>query len=218
MADDERSELDAGPEPGQGHSLELPSLRSALRFRRRRKDPPAPIVPDTQAEPGRPISPGPVGLPETHPEVAATSVMTADNTPRARRQRPRLPLPGPVVALGTGALVGLALVGLTSASLHVCSSVRGTSSCGKPGLLLLLVITAVTVLLGSLLLRIAGVPSSGSTSLLGVGLLVVIILIALLPVIFRWWMVIVIPVVAMMTYAASSWLTSTYAEPGERVR
>jgi hypothetical protein len=37
-------------------------------------------------------------------------------------------------------------------------------------------------------------------------------------VIFDWWMVIVIPVVAMITYAASYWLTTTFTEPGERAR
>jgi hypothetical protein len=123
-----------------------------------------------------------------------------------------------VVALVTGAVVGLALVGLTSASLHLCSSVRGTSSCGKPGILLLLVITGAMVLLGSLLLRVAGVSAHGSTSVLGVGLLVVLILLVLLPVLDDWWMVIVVPVVGMLTYAAAWWLTTTYVDPGERVR
>jgi hypothetical protein len=220
MADDDRSGRGTDPEhrPDQRPSLELPSLRSALGFGRRRTDPPAPAVPEAPVEPAPPISPGPIGLPEAHPEVAATSVLTADDSaarPRAHRLRD-LHLPGRLVAPVTGAVVGLALVGLTSAGLHLCSGVRGTSSCGTPGLLLLLVITAAAVFLGSVLLRAAGVASSGSTSLLGVGLLVVIILLALLPVIFRWWMVIVIPLVAMATYAASWWLTTTYVEPGER--
>ncbi len=74
------------------------------------------------------------------------------------------------------------------------------------------------VVLGSLLLRLAGVDSPGSTSFLGVGLLVVVILLALLPVISDPWMVVVVPAVAMLTYAAAWWLTSTYVEPGERVR
>jgi hypothetical protein len=229
MADDEPSEpgSDAGP------SLELPDLRSALGFRRRRADrsprpeaegpePPVETVPPLDpipVEPAPPVSPGPVGLPEAHPEVAEAVLPAAsDDDARPRRRRPDLHLPGPLVALVAGALVGLALVGLTSASLHACSSMRGTSSCGKPGVLLLLVITVAMVVLGALLLRLAGVASSGSTSFLGVGLLVVVILIALLPVIFRWWMVIVVPTVAMVTYAASWWLTSTYVEPGERVR
>jgi hypothetical protein len=55
-------------------------------------------------------------------------------------------------------------------------------------------------------------------SFLGVGLLVVVILLALLPVIADRWIVVVVPVVAMLTFAAARWLTTTYVEPGERVR
>ncbi|WP_151083713.1 cation diffusion facilitator family transporter [Nocardioides cynanchi] len=189
--------------------------------------PPAPDVPVVL--PGAPspeITPGPIGLLEADPTVALpAAAMTAPEeqapaTPKPRRSLPRvrIHLPGPVVALLTGAVVGLALVGLTSASLHLCSAMRGTSSCGKPGLLLLLVITVAMVMLGSVLLRLAGVETSGSTSFLGVGLLVVVILLALLPVIFDWWMVVVVPLVAMATYTAAWWLTTTYVEPGERVR
>jgi hypothetical protein len=268
MADEER--------PGQASddpSLELPSLRSALRIGRKRgkqaEPPPAvtepeeaqvappgattaplePVEPATPPEPGEPLqplepvepaipvppsepvpapgpetSPGPIGLPETDSTaVLPIAAMTATHEQpapgrRPRRTVPRLHLPGPLVALLTGAVVGLALVGLTSASLHLCSSVRGTSSCGKPGFLVLLVITVAMVFLGSVLLRLAGVDAHGSTSFLGVGLLVVIILLALLPVIFHWWMVIVVPLVAMATYEAAWWLTTTYVEPGERVR
>ncbi len=137
-----------------------------------------------------------------------------------RRRTPRIPasLPAALVALLVGAVAGLALVSLTSAGLHACTAWRGTSSCGTPGILLLLAATVLTVLLGSLLLRLAGADSPGSTSFLGVGLLVVVILLALLPVISDRWMVVVVPVVAMLTFAAARWLTTTYVEPGERVR
>jgi len=137
---------------------------------------------------------------------------------RRRRRSLRVLLPGPLVALVTGAIVGLAMVGLTAVSLRLCSSVRGTSSCGTPGLLLVLAITVVAVLLGSLLLRLARVDTHGSTSFLGVGLLVVLILLALLPVLDEWWVVVVVPVLAMGTYLAAWWLTTTYVEPGERSR
>jgi hypothetical protein len=245
MADDE------GPERGPDDpSLELPNMKSALGFGRRRgrkaagpaeaTETPAPVaaqdepvaevasVPVTHEAPGPETTPGPIGLPETQPEVDPTAVLpvaaiteplpAAEPAPRRTRRRPQLHLPGPLVALLTGAIVGLALVGLTSAGLHLCTSMRGTSSCGKPGFLVLLVITVAMVFLGSVLLRLAGVDAHGSTSFLGVGLLVVVILLALLPVIFHWWMVIVVPVVAMVTYAAAWWLTTTYVEPGERVR
>jgi hypothetical protein len=229
MAEDERPER-ANDDP----SLELPSLKSALGFGRKRgrttgAEAAAPEAPVASGHPGPETTPGPIGLPETQREVDPTAVILAPATTepaptiqpaprRTRRPRVRLRLPGPLVALLTGAIVGLALVGLTSATLHLCSSMRGTSSCGKPGILLLLVITVAMVVLGSVLLRLAGVDAHGSTSFLGVGLLVVIILLALLPVIFHWWMVIVVPLVGMLTYAAAWWLTTTYVEPGERVR
>ena len=171
MADQEPR--DSGTDTDERPSLELPSLRAALRR-------------------GRPR--------------------------RATRTRVARTLPGALVALLVGAVAGLALVAMTSAGLHACTALRGTSSCGKPGILLLLAATALTVVLGSLLLRLGGVDSPGSTSFLGVGLLVVVILLALLPVISDRWMVVVVPVVAMLTFAAAWWLTTTYVEPGERVR
>ncbi len=250
MADDPRPER-----ANDDRSLELPNLRSALGFGRRRgrnaETAPQAGVPDQAPAPLD--GPGPkspetgIGPPETQPEsqpatrsdrtptvssedqptalLPAAAVAVVDEEPEPVQEKPRrtLPrpavhLPGPVVAVLTGAAVGLALVGLTSASLHLCTAVRGTSSCGGPGVLLLLAITMAMVFLGSVLLRLGGVDSHGSTSFLGVGLLVVIILLALLPVIFHWWMVIVVPLVAMATYTAAWWLTTTYVEPGERVR
>jgi hypothetical protein len=128
----------------------------------------------------------------------------------------RVHAPGPVAALVTGAVVGLALVGLTVGSLRLCTALRGTDSCGKPGIFILLAITAVAILLGSLLLRLTGVAAHGSTSFLGVGLLVVVLLLALLPVLDEWWVVFVVPAVSMLTFVGSWWLTTTYADPGER--
>jgi hypothetical protein len=115
-------------------------------------------------------------------------------------------------------VVGLALVGLTTASLHLCSTTRGTSSCGKPGILLLVVITAAVILLGSLLLRLTDVATHGSTSFLGVGLLVVLILLALLPVLDEGWALVAVPALAMVTFLVAWWLTTTYVEPGDRPR
>lgn len=235
MAEDER------PEPGQddGPSLELPRLRSV--FRRRRTTPPREaetesardLAPGPAPEPapgpepalvpgpevGPVLSAGPVGLPEAGPEARPPA---PPSVAEPKRRRPRrsvgIHLPGPVAALLTGAVAGLVLVGLTAASLHLCTLLRGTSSCGKPGVLLLLLITLADVLLGALLLRLLGVRPAGSTSLLGVGLLVVLILLALLPVVDRWWMVVVVPVLAMLTHLAAWWLTTTYVEPGERPR
>jgi len=184
MADDDRRETDER-EP----SLELPSLRATFRRGRR---PPTTLTEEPTPPPAE--------------EQAAR--------PRRRPIALRLPrhLPGPLAAVVTGALAGLALVGLTWAGLRGCTSLRGTSSCGTPGVLVLLVIAALTVVLGSVLLRLAGVAAAGSTSLLGVALLVVVVLLALLPVLDQAWVVVVIPLTSACTFAGSWWVTTTYAD------
>jgi hypothetical protein len=202
MADDERPGSDE-----TDSSLELPSLRSA--FRRRRRPPPErePEVPDT-------------AIPPVAITQEPTSEPTSEPADRPKRRRPRGPirihLPGRLVAPLTGAIAGLALVGLTSAGLHLCSAMRGTSSCGKPGIVLLLVITVAVILLGSLLLRLADVDTHGSTSFLGVGLLGVLLMLALTPALHAWWIVMAVPLLAMATFLAAWWLTTTYSEPGGR--
>lgn len=226
MAEDQRPE--AGDEPPDEPSLELPSLRAAFRRKKPRKN-------DAQPSAGRAVLPR---FPQQHePRPASAPLVTTpappgpaedeeepspETSPEPRRRRERRPirlhLPGPVAALLTGAVVGLALVGLTSASLHLCSTWRGTSSCGPPGILLVLAITVVAVALGSVLLRLLGVAAAHSTSLLGVGLLGVLVLLALLPVIDSGRMIVVVPALAMLTYVAAWWLTTTYVEPGERPR
>jgi hypothetical protein len=211
MADDERH-----TDEQEESSLELPSLRSAFRRGRRPK-------PRSASDPA-PASEAPVQdssiLPVTQPTTLTEEPPPPDApSPVKRRRRLRLHVPGPLAAVLTGLVVGLALVGLTAASLKACTSMRDTSTCGTPGILLLLVVTAAVIVLGALLLRLAGVGSPGSTSFLGAGLLVVLLLLALISVLDHWWVVIVVPALAMLTYAAAWWLTSTYAgsdRPTER--
>lgn len=213
MAEDERPEHadQSGDEP----SLELPSLRSA--FRRRRSKPPraapAPLVTTPAPSAPPPVEASLGRLPESSPQSSPES----SPEPRRRRERKpiRLHVPGPVAALLTGAVVGLALVGLTSGALHLCTTWRGTSSCGNPGILLVLAITVIAAVIGAVLLRLLGVGRASSTSLLGVLLLGVLILLALLPVVDRGWMVVAVPGLSMLTHLAAWWLTTTYVEPGE---
>jgi hypothetical protein len=188
--------------------LELPSLRP--RFGRRAKPEIAESAHhDTEITPSRLMTtrrttPAPVEDPTPEAEV------------RRPRRRMRMHLPGPLASVVTGLLAGLALVGLTAGALHACSSMHGTSSCGKPGILLLLAITAIVILLGSLLLRLLGVAAAGSTSFLGVGIAVVVILLALASVLDQSWVVIVVPTLTMLTYLAAWWLTTAYAAPADR--
>jgi len=243
MADDERQD----EKPLELPSLRSAFRRRRQKPREADATPSPPPVTETssEAEPepertrepvavvGAPASPNQtVARTEAGPDLVSRPAPDEAHEQRRRLPRPtfRLPrpgplrqphgvhVPGPIAASVTGLVVGLVLVGMTTASLRLCSSMRGTSSCGKPGILLLLAITVLAILLGSLLLRTAGVTASGSTSFLGVGLLVVLILLALLPVLDRWWVVIVVPLVAVLTHLASWWLTTTYVEPGDRPR
>jgi len=199
MADDERR-AHGDPEA----DLELPSLRSAFRRGTR----------SGAAEPSPQPAQDTSILPSTLTEESAEQ---ASEHRRARRPI-RVQVPGAVAAPLVGVVVGLVIVGLGSASLHACTSMRGTSSCGNPGLLLLLAIAVVAVVLGSQLLRLAGIAPHASTSLLAVGLLVVVVMLALLPLVDDRRALIVVPLVSLVSYLASWYLTSTHAEPGERRR
>jgi hypothetical protein len=116
-------------------------------------------------------------------------------------------------AVLTGALIGLATVGLTWGSQRTCEAARGTSTCGAAGFWLLVAILIGMVLLGAAILRLWRVPDPGSTSFLAVGLLAVVALLFLVDALFSWWMVIVIPLLTVATYALAYWVTSTFAEP-----
>ena len=197
-------------EPGADEpSLELPSLR--LRRPRRAKAPQAPREPGKRPRSKRERAPkGPSKRPPQRPSKQPT-----------KQLRPRrglaLPTPGGAnAAVVTGALVGLISVGLTWMSLRLCEVVRGTSSCGGPGYLLLLLILVAMVLLGTSLLRALGVPQPGSTSFLAVGLLAVLTLLLLVGVLFHWWMILVLPACSALTFAAAHWVTTTFVEPGAR--
>jgi hypothetical protein len=151
--------------------------------------------------------------------VAAKPAKRAKETkPRQPRRRREAALPavgGRTAAVITGVLIGVITVGLTWAGLRLCEVVRGTSSCGGPGYLLLLGIMVAMVLLGAVLLRAWGVPEPGSTSFLAVVLLAVVALL-LGGVLFHWWMILVLPACSALTFAAAQWVTATFVEPATR--
>jgi hypothetical protein len=160
-------------------------------------------------------APGADGTPE--PDEALAGQPTPEGGERKAEKERRglaLPaLPGRTAAVLTGLLVGVLTVGATWASLRLCEVLQGTSSCGDPGFLLLLAIMVTMVLIGRALLGAWRVPDPGSTSFLAVGLLAVIALLFLVDVLENWWMIIVIPVVTMLTFALSHWVTATFIEP-----
>lgn len=138
----------------------------------------------------------------------------APSVPKPPKDRaPRLPTfpdtdPTRACAI-VGVVIGLLACGATWLSLQGCEAIRGTSSCGGPGFLVLLVILVLLVLAGSLLLRMFRVPESPSTSFLAVGLLSMLTLLILTNWIFEWWMVLIIPPLAAACYVVAQFVTST---------
>ncbi|MBD8870967.1 hypothetical protein [Nocardioides donggukensis] len=122
------------------------------------------------------------------------------------------PLAARVAAPVTGVVVGLLAVGATYLALAGCELARGTSSCGGPGLFLLLAIMTALILVGGALLRAWDVPDPGSTSFLAVGLLAVVVLLLLLDAVFSPWMLLVVPLVTAAAFAASHWVTTAFVE------
>jgi len=185
---------------GGGPSLELPSFGLGRKKKDKQSVPVAPV--EDTAPPPKPES-TPTPTPQPEPEA---------EEPKPRRELALPALPALQAALAVGALIGLLAVLLTFASLKLCELIRGTDSCGGPGLLLLVATLVILTYVGGWLLRGFGIDDPGSTSFLAVGLLAVLAMLFFLDVIYNWWMVIVIPLVAMATYALSWWVTTRFVE------
>jgi hypothetical protein len=172
--------------------------------------PPAPGPPPAPAPPPLFVDESPVEPAAAAPAARAPAAPDLPPTPKP----PRGPwLTGSAAAIVTGLVVGGLIVGGTAAALRLCTAVKGTESCGNPGFLLLVAILVICVLVGAGLLRAAQVPEPGSTSFLAVGLLSVVALLFLVDQLLEWWMVIVIPVVSVLTYLLSHWVTASYVQP-----
>lgn len=178
-------------------TLELPSL-----FGRRGRRRPEP-APEVAAEPVPEAAPEPE--PELAPEPSPAPVRR-----RARRSTPTVP--APAAAVVTGLLVGLGGTALTWAGLRGCEALRGTDSCGGPGLWLLVAIVVVMVVLGALVLALLKVPDPRGTSFLGVGLTAVVTLLALMDSLFSPWMFLVVPLVSAAAYGIAHWVTTRFVE------
>lgn len=210
--------------PDDGPSLEMPSF-SLRRTRSPRSEPTAAAAP----EPTQGTVPG-----DPHPDAApaATQVLRTESAPfpapaparRATRERRkvsapsvRLPaLPGLHAAAVTGVVVGALAVLLTWLAVSSCDVVRGTKSCGGgPGFLILVAVLLILAYAGGWLLQRFGVPDAGSTSFLAVGVTAVLVMLFLLDAIYDWWMVIAIPVVSVVAYLGSWWVTASVMDPDD---
>ena len=141
--------------------------------------------------------------------------MVTEERAAPSRARPALPQLGATpAALVTGLVVGAVTVGLVWASQQGCELLRGTSSCGNAGFLLLLAVFVAAAWLGGALLRGFGVDDGGSTSFLAMGIVAVVLMLFLADVLFAWWMVLVVPAVSMLAYLLSHRVTTAMVEPG----
>jgi hypothetical protein len=120
---------------------------------------------------------------------------------------------GYAAAAVTGLVVGVLLVGLVWAALQGCEWMRGTSSCGRPGFVVLIAILALLVLAGRALLVRLRVIDPGSTSVLGVGIVAVVVLLLLTDQLFEWWSALVVPAVAVASFALAHWVTTSFDSP-----
>ena len=112
-------------------------------------------------------------------------------------------------------VVGALLVGLVWGSLRLCEVVRGTSSCGQPGFLVLLAILVLLVVVGRALLKGFGVDDAGSTSFLGVGVVAVVVLLFLSGQLFEWWTALVVPAAAVVSFALAHWVSTAFVDTPE---
>ncbi len=207
----------AEKDPGNdGPSLELPSFR----FRRKRK----PVAEQAEPEPEpEPAEPEPVAVePETPPgepvEPPDAPDAPEEPAPGARKASRTVSLPaigGRAAAIVTGLVVGALLVGLVWGSLRLCEVVRGTSSCGQPGFLVLLAILVLLVLVGRALLNGFGVGDAGSTSFLGVGVAAVVVLLFLSGQLFEWWTALVVRAAAVVSFTLAHWVSTAFVETPE---
>lgn len=199
-------------------SLELPSIGGWRRKRRSKRAAEPSAGEQATVLPPEPVADTP---PPANGGEQATIVLpepVAHTPPEGPRRIPLKARPsgGPMVVAASGLVVGLAVVGLTWASLRTCEQVQGTSSCGTAGYPMLTFVLALAVVVGSVLLRLARVPDPVSTSVLGVGLAAVLALLFLIDHLDQPTMIVVIPVISAVTFAAAHWVTTTFIEPGGR--
>lgn len=147
--------------------------------------------------------------PET-PEPEPTDTAVTEPAP------PRPPLAGggaATAAAVTGLVVGVLGVALSWLAGTACDMARGTSSCGGTvGLPLLLAALAVMAYAGAALLRGLRVAEPGSTSLLATGVLAVLVMVFLLGSLDEAWAAVAVPVLAVLAYTGSWWLTAAVTD------
>jgi len=117
-------------------------------------------------------------------------------------------VPPSVVAAATGLLVGVGLVGFVVLGFLGCDALRGTPSCGGPGLLMLIAAVVLAVLGGRFLLAYGDVPDAGVVSFLAVTVVAIVVLAFLVDLAFSPWMWLVLPLLSGAVFPTAAYVVA----------
>ncbi|WGL52774.1 hypothetical protein P5P86_02875 [Nocardioides sp. BP30] len=198
-------------------------------------EPPAPAAPDeAPAAASDPVEAPAAAEPDEAPTATAAEPVEASFDPAeapaepVEAHEPSRPARGTTVKLTlptlsgtqataiTGLIVGAFLVLATYGALHLCSTVRGATTCGgRAGFPLLLAIGLVAVLGGGALLRAFHITSPVGDSFLAVALVAVLTVLFLHNHYDAWWMLLAVPLLTIAAYLLAHWVSVTYIDPVE---
>lgn len=200
-----------------------PSLDPPRLFRRRRKETSeqTPTAPTPDPDPGdtrviagaeAPLADAGAAAPvaDAGDEAVPTKGFPKFSTRGlARIPRPTLEIPRYVGSAMAGLMTGVVLLCFMWLGFRGCEALRGTESCGPgPGLMALVVVFALTVVVGGLLLAMLKVPDPGMTSFLAVGLASLIATLLLSSLFDSAAILVVLPLLCAATFALSTWIAT----------
>jgi hypothetical protein len=110
------------------------------------------------------------------------------------------PLPPFLILALVGLLCGFATIGLVWGSEQSCERFRDTTNCGALGLPLLLVIVALTMVLGGIALNRLAMPHPRLVAFLGVAFMLAVVLAFLTGDLSSPWTIAVVPVLTAITF------------------
>ena len=124
--------------------------------------------------------------------------MSQEDADEGRYDAP--PLPPALILAVVGLLCGFATIALVWLSERSCERFRDTTNCGALGLPLLVLIVAVTMVLGGLALSRLSMPSPRLVAFLGVAFLLAVVLAFLTSYLDSPWILAVVPVLTLITF------------------
>ncbi|MEU4288877.1 hypothetical protein AB0E63_11705 [Kribbella sp. NPDC026596] len=124
--------------------------------------------------------------------------MSQEDADEGRYDAP--PLPPALILAVVGLLCGFATIALVWLSERSCERFRDTTNCGALGLPLLVLIVAVTMVLGGLALSRLSMPSPRLVAFLGVAFMLAVVLAFLTGYLDSPWILAVVPVLTLITF------------------